>query len=245
MSISRLYNPDAKADILIVCEHASNYIPTVYDNLGLDSEVLNLHVAWDIGALELAKRLSDKLESRLLYATVSRLVYDLNRPPQSADAMPEQSEIFQIPGNKNLTDEEKQVRVKACYKPFHKALAKELEEARTLITIHSFTPVYKGQKRQTDIGILHDADDRLADQMLKQAEVCKDYIIKRNEPYSVEDGVTHTLAKHAIPKGKPNVMIEVRNDLIVSQEGQDKICTMLCGWLESALAKLLAEEVNS
>jgi predicted N-formylglutamate amidohydrolase len=100
--------------------------------------------------------------------------------------------------------------------------------------MHSFTPVYKGTQRQVEIGLLHDSDSRLADAMLELAPTQTGCVVRRNEPYGPQDGVTHTLKEHALPKTLPNVMIEVRNDLIQTEGQQRDMAILLAEWVRVA-----------
>jgi predicted N-formylglutamate amidohydrolase len=106
------------------------------------------------------------------------------------------------------------------------------------VTVHSFTPIYHGQLRSVEIGILHDSDARLADALLQTAVVHTDANVQRNEPYGPEDGVTHTLKEHAVKDGYFNVMLEIRNDLIETAEQQDHMAAVLSGWLVDACAQM-------
>jgi len=233
-----LHNADGKGQVLLVCEHASNRIPAALDNLGLDEAARLSHVAWDPGALAVAQEISQILDARLVASTVSRLVYDCNRPPEAPGAMPERSEVFDIPGNQNLTEAEKAARVATVYEPFRTLLAETIATSPTppvLVTIHSFTPVYLGKQRDVEIGILHDSDTRLADAMLDLAPKHTELNARRNDPYGPEDGVTHTLKLHALPNGLMNVMIEVRNDLIATADQQRAVGKMLAELIADAL----------
>lgn len=245
--------PDAPAELLnatgagrvfLVCEHASAHIPAQYDALGLDGEARLSHVAWDPGADAVARRMSEQLDAPLLHARVSRLVYDCNRPPEAPGAMPAQVERYRIPGNEGLSPAEKAARVAQVYDPFRRALAAALAARPAppvLVTVHSFTPVYMGQPRPTEIGILHDSDTRLADAMLARARDHSPLIFARNDPYGPEDGVTHTLKLHGIENGLLNVMIEIRNDLIAAPADQHAMADMLAGLLAAALADCPAD----
>lgn len=223
--------------MVLVCEHASAFIPQHYNNLGLDPSQTSSHIAWDPGALNTARYLSTKLDAVLVEGAVSRLIYDLNRPPESASAMIEKSEGHHIPGNSGLSDSEKQQRVDTYYMPFKNSLANVVANHPNpvLVTIHSFTPVYEGVSRAVEIGILHDADTRLANEILGAAS---GYEIMRNEPYGPEDGVTHTLKLHALPNGYPNVMIEVCNTLISSDAECEAMADNLHSWIEQAMTGL-------
>jgi predicted N-formylglutamate amidohydrolase len=238
--ITSIYNEHGQAPILLVCEHASNFIPDEFEQLGLDDAALKTHIAWDIGALTVAKKLSDALEARLLYSNVSRLVYDCNRPPDAPDAVVERGETHDVPGNQKLTTNASHDRVARYYQPFREALVSLLEQdtPQFFITIHSFTPVYFGQHRAVDIGILHDADSRLADSMLACARDYH-YVIRRNEPYSAQDGVTHTLKEHALQRGIPNVMLELKSSLLSDPDQHDQLCADLCIMLRCSFEKLL------
>lgn len=235
-------NAGGGSDVLLVCEHASNRLPECYGDLGLPGDALSSHIAWDPGALAVSQMMAKSLDAVLIYQRFSRLIYDCNRPPSSPMAMRDVSEVFRIPGNENLSEAEKSRRTAALYLPFQKRIADEIiarrqaGRATVLVTVHSFTPVYYGQKREVEIGILHDRDSRLADRMLAAAADTNLYRIARNEPYGVADGVTHTLEVHAIGAGLLNVMIEIRNDLITDDVGQGVVADFLTGLLRESLA---------
>ena len=231
-------NPGGRGGVLLVCEHASAAIPGEFGGLGLSDEARLSHVAWDPGALAVAEGLSRRLDAPLASGVVSRLVYDLNRPPESPGAMPEQSEIHSIPGNAGLSEAARAARVARYYAPFHEGLSRMLDGMAALVTVHSFTPSYHGARREVEIGVLHDSDARLADAMLARPPA--GYLVRRNDPYGPADGVTHTLIRHALPRGLPNVMLEVRNDLIASAAAQEAMAGTLADWLTAALGELRA-----
>ncbi|WP_262386705.1 hypothetical protein ROLI_031450 [Roseobacter fucihabitans] len=224
--------------IVLVCEHASNFIPDAFGDLGLSRGARDSHIAWDPGALGVARHLSDLLDAPLVAGGVSRLIYDCNRPPEAPDAMPMRSEAFDVKGNIELSAAARAARVAQVYTPFSTALSQVLDasEARVMITIHSFTPIYLGQSRPVEIGVLHDADARLGDAMLAHASAHTDLKTERNQPYGPEDGVTHTLKEHGIKRGLLNVMLELRNDLIATQDAQRAMAEMLTPWLCASVA---------
>jgi predicted N-formylglutamate amidohydrolase len=225
---------------LILCEHASNHIPARYDGLGLDPQDRESHAAWDPGALAVARHLSDALNSPLIASAVSRLVYDCNRPPEAASAMPAKSELIDVPGNQNLTKAQRQERVDTVYTPFCTAVTTQIsaQKPKILITMHSFTPVYYGKPRACEIGILHDADTRLADTMLANANLTPHLRVERNVPYGPEDGVTHSLKLHGLGHSLPNVMVEIRNDLIATPDQQKTIAGDLLHMIQPFLTGL-------
>lgn len=231
-----VFNPQGKGDVLLVCEHASAAIPGVFADLGLQRHALSSHIAWDPGALELSMQLAKMLDASLCYQRYSRLLYDCNRPPESPSAIPEKSEVYDIPGNRNLSARERDQRIETFYRPFEQGLSGLLEargksgRQTLLVTVHSFTPVFFGRAREVEVGILHDVDRRLADAMLAQVESLEGrFVTRRNEPYGPKDGVTHTLVEHGVKNGLLNVMIEVRNDLLRSQEEINAMAAYLGG----------------
>lgn len=238
-------NSTARGPVLLVCEHASKFFPPQFGSLGLTEDTLQSHIAWDPGALAVAKNMSGLLDAKLVAGTVSRLIYDCNRPPEAEGAMSVQSEVFAVPGNVDLTDQQRQMRVDQIYCPFTKVLDDTISQAASppvLVTIHSFTKNYMGADRAVEVGILHDTDSRLADAMLALAPAYMGLRVERNQPYGPEDGVTHTLRLHGLPNGLMNVMIEVRNDLLISEAAQKDIAAMLSSLIDAALAKIAQGE---
>ncbi|MHC0053588.1 N-formylglutamate amidohydrolase [Actibacterium sp. D379-3] len=223
--------------VVFLCEHAAHFIPPQYHDLGLRGTALTSHIAWDIGALALAQRLAGAFGAPLVAGRVSRLIYDCNRPPEAPDAIPARSEVFDIPGNADLTPQARQARQTDVYDPFCAAVDRAMLAARpaALVTVHSFTPVYNGQPRPVQIGILHDSDRRLADALLAQDWGNVD--VQRNQPYGPGDGVTHSLKLHAQSRGRANVMIEVRSDLIDHPEGLAAMAALLDRNLHAALTR--------
>ncbi len=235
---AHVLNADGRGRVVLVCEHASRFIPAALDSLGLDADALQSHAAWDIGARDVARTMMAALDAPLVEARVSRLVYDCNRPPTARDAIVEKSEFFEIPGNRALAEDARDARVREVYEPFRKALT-DTVAARTgpvmLVTIHSFTPVYMGQARQVELGLLHDSDDRVARAMMRLVGDHSSLRAELNQPYSAADGVTHSLREHAVPAGIPNVMIEIRSDFIDTAAGADRVAGELVAMLSAVI----------
>jgi predicted N-formylglutamate amidohydrolase len=237
-------NSAGNSDFLIVCEHASNRIPDSFDDLGLDEAALASHIAWDPGALAVAQAMSKRLDATLVAHRFSRLLYDCNRPPESPGAVPAVSEIYRIPGNTGLSAADRQARVDRFYVPFRDTMTAcidgRMSQARptALVTVHSFTPVYKGVRREVELGILHGNDARLADALLETSRAGTSLTVRRNEPYGPADGVIHTLDEHAVSRGLLNVMLEIRNDLIADRASQAEMADWLAGCLTQALGWL-------
>lgn len=239
-SIVDVINPDGSSAAVLVCEHASAFMPASFKYLGLPNELRQSHAVWDPGALGVARRLSAQLDATLVAGAVSRLIYDCNRPPDAADAMPSRVERIEVPGNAGLNAVDRKRRVQTYYEPFRATLADQIAAVPSpvIITIHSFTPVYAGQSRDVQIGILHDCDDRLASAMLDMAAEHTRLNAKRNQPYGPSDGVTHTLKEYGLAGGHPNVMIEIRNDLVQTETTQHQIADMLAEWLAEGCNKI-------
>ena len=186
----------------------------------------------------MAQTLANTLGAPLVMSRVSRLVYDCNRNTYAADAIPEKVENIDVPGNRALSDADRRARVIQVYVPFRDLLARTLTAFASppaLVTIHSYSPTWLGKPRDVEIGLLHDADDRLAKRMLRAAPT--GIKTRLNEPYSAADGVMHTLKAHALPWGLQNVMIEVRNDLISDAVRVARMATQIADMLTSALAR--------
>ena len=243
---AELINPTGKSPIVLICEHASNFIPASLNNLGLSSEDLVSHAAWDIGAYEMACEMSHLLDAPLIASRVSRLVYDCNRSPESGIGIPSKSELIEVPGNKNLSKAAINDRVEFVYQPFHELINKTIYDPERLalskqhaspviITIHSFTPIYFGEVRAVELGILHDNDDRLAKPMMQVALNRTSLKTEFNSPYSPSDNVMHTIHRHALEQQFVNVMIEVKNDLLSNSSEINSIAISLSGIIKESL----------
>ena len=233
-------NKVGASPIVLVCEHASNHVPEQFLRLGLMPEDLARHIAYDIGVAGVARALSRLLNAPLIVLRFSRLIYDCNRPPEAVGAMPEVSEVFEIPGNKNLSVAERLARTQQVYRPFHHALESFLDERAAarkpsaLVSIHSFTRIYKGQHRAVDLGLLFDRDDRLARRMMG---AIPEFTTRFNEPYGPADNVLHLMNLHAAPRGMHYLMIEIGNDLIEKASNQEQ-------WAERLAAPLAAAAIT-
>lgn len=237
-------NADAAGNLLLVCEHASNRMPAPWGDLGLTADQRQAHIAWDPGALGLARGLARRLDATLIHAPVSRLIYDCNRAPDMAGAMPRRSEVHDIPGNAAISPAERLARTDAVYLPWaaglHGVIARRIALGRrpVIVTIHSFTPLWHGQPRAVEFGVIHDADPALALAILAAAHGLTGLRSELNAPYSAADDVTHTLRLHATPYGLPNAMLEIRNDLIAGPEAEETMAAALAPVLNMGMAEI-------
>jgi predicted N-formylglutamate amidohydrolase len=219
-------NAGGASPFVLVCDHASNRIPDAYGDLGLTPAQRVMHVAWDPGALAVARQLSDLLDAPLVQSTVCRLVIDCNRDVDAPDLVPVTSERTEIPGNRDLGAAEKQSRISAFHAPFHQTIDALLGTRAAagietiLVTVHSFTPVYKDVHRPWPIGLIHGTDPAFS-AALRQALLEEEPRLELgwNQPYSAMNGVTFTLEHHGDGRELPASMIEIRHDEILAPEG--------------------------
>ena len=214
-------------DYLVICDHASNNIPLEYENLGISKKDLESHRAFDLGASEVASELSNLLSCNLVMANFSRLLIDPNRGKDDPTLIPKLSEGKIIKGNINISmfedDIERSKRIHRFYLPYHKQINrfiyKSLDNGKIpkILSIHSFTPIWKGKKREIDVGILWDKDNRLSKIFLNSLKNIK---LGDNKPYSGRLKNV-TLYKHATSRGIPHILIELRQDLL--KKDKDKL----------------------
>lgn len=231
---------NAAGPILLLCDHASNFIPEMFGGLGLGADSLASHIAWDPGAAEVTRELARLLDCPAILAPASRLLIDCNRAPADRDSIVEISEVTPVPGNVGLSPQQRAARAAAYHAPFHASIEAARIAAglrlRAMVSIHSFTPEYRGERRPWHIGLVHNADHRLADSLLPQLRVDAGLTVGDNQPYGPDDRVYHTLARHAEAHGLAALMIEIRNDLIADAAGQSAWAARLAPLLRDAVA---------
>ncbi|MBA5778842.1 N-formylglutamate amidohydrolase [Stappia sp. F7233] len=219
-------NRGGKGACVLLCDHASNRMPPKFGTLGLGAEELVAHIAWDPGALGVARHLSSLLDAPLVHPTVSRLVIDCNRREDAGDLIPEISERTAIPGNAALSEAEREERLDLVHRPFHRAIEALVDERLArgaptfLVSVHTFTPVYKDVPRRWQIGILSNVDRRLAGRLIGELSHEEGLCVGDNEPYAPRDGVYYTLARHGEGRGLATAMLEIRNDEVATAEAE-------------------------
>jgi len=232
-------NAAGTSPAVLICEHASNYIPDHLGNLGVDVCRLTEHIAWDPGALGVAEHLSDLLDAPLVYANISRLVLDINRAPTHEGSIVQNSDDVAVPGNVGLSALQRKLRVEAIYDPFHAAVdaaMKSRGETPCAISIHSFTPKLRNVHRPWHVGVLHNDDARLAEAIRRGLDTDPELIVGDNQPYSPADGVYHTIERHTAEKKYPGAMLEIRNDLIARALDQEAWASRLSRVLVPAIS---------
>lgn len=232
---------DRNSRWLITCDHASNRVPPDISggSLGLPAEDMQRHIALDVGAAGLARNLADRLGAAALLSTFSRLVIDPNRGEDDPTLVMRLYDGTLVPGNRHLDEAGIARRLTLLYRPYHDAYARlAARRSDTVIcAVHSFTPRLRGrQPRPWHVGVLHShRDSRLAHALIARLRAEPDLCIGDNEPYSGHlDG--DAIDRHALSQGRPNVLIELRNDLISESPGQIAWADRLAPILTAALA---------
>lgn len=234
--------PGSRAGLLFVCDHAANAMPEGYGTLGLRPELLATHIAYDIGAAAVTRDLAARFASAAILGRWSRLLIDLNRGPDDPTLVMKLSDGSIIAGNRDAGPEEIARRLRDFHAPYHAAIAAEIGglEARgvvpTVVSIHSFTPVWKGRKRKWDVAVLSDRDRRLADPLIARLAEAG-LAVGDNEPYSgALEG--DTLNRHGTRRGLPHVLIEIRQDRIGDTDHARRFAARLEPILRAALADM-------
>lgn len=231
--------PENPSRWLITCDHATNYVPDWINggDLGLPPEQMARHIAYDIGSAGVTRGLAAHLNASAVLSNFSRLVIDPNRGEHDPTLVMRLSDGAIIPANRHVDADEREQRLARLYRPYHNALA-DLAAHRddtVICAMHSFTPQLQGRPpRPWDVGILYADDDRLARPMI---EGCKaqGWCVGDNAPYfGYFPG--DAIDTHATPHARPNVLIEVRQDLIADAAGQALWAERLAPILEQALA---------
>jgi predicted N-formylglutamate amidohydrolase len=236
-------NGNGAGGFVVVCEHASNAIPERFAGLGLSGKALESHIAWDPGALDVARHMAERLDAPLVRATLSRLMIDCNRPLDAPDLIVLESDSIAVPGN-HISEEERRMRFATIHEPFHAVLGRLIDDRlaagrpTALVSVHSFTPVLHGRARPWEIGIIFGRDRRLADPFIDGLKEDGSLVVGVNEPYSPADRVFYTHERHAEPHGLPSVMIEIRNDLITDRASQRAMAERLARFVEGATVAL-------
>jgi len=218
-------NPHGAAPLLIACDHASNRIPARYAGLGLPPAELARHIAWDIGAAEVTRRLAFRLDAPAVLSGVSRLVIDCNRPFDDASSIPELSDGTAIPGNRGLDAAARQARAERHFLPYHREIERRLDgfAARGIVpvfvSVHSFTPAMGGRERPWHVGLLWDGDDRMARPLIAALRRQAGLVVGDNEPYSGADPRGYAIDVYGHRRGLPMAVFEVRQDLIDTRHG--------------------------
>ena len=239
--VERIEGPD-DSGLLLICDHASNALPAEYGSLGLARDAFDRHIAFDIGAAGVTRKLAAVLRAPAVLSTYSRLLIDPNRGADDPTLVMRISDGALIPGNARIDASEIERRRRQFWQPYRDAVADRLDAmlatrvVPAIVSMHSFTPVMKGVARPWHISMLWDLDARLARPLIDGLGAERDLVVGDNEPY---DGALEgdTMYDLGTMRGLPHVLIEIRQDLIGDEKGQ----TVWAEKLARVLAPILAE----
>ncbi len=229
-----------QSNFVIVVDHASRRIPARLGDLGLPAAELQRHIAWDIGALEVARRVAAELDALLVAQNYSRLVIDCNRDPGVASSIPTVGESIPIPGNVGLSEQQIDARRREIFDPYHDHIRALLDQRlaanrRTiLVSQHSMTNIFRGVRREMHAAILYNRDRRFAGLVLDMLRRDANLHIADNEPYFVSDQTDYTIPRHGEARGLPHVEIEIRQDLLLDDASQDDWAGRIAAALRAA-----------
>ena len=228
--------------LVLICDHASNHLPREYGSLGLPRAEFERHIAYDIGAAEVTRRMSALLGVPAILSNFSRLLIDPNRGPDDPTLIMQLSDGAIIEGNAHLTNEERERRIKGYYQPYHEAIEQLLEACilsqrpPAIVSLHSFTQEWHGSLRPWEAALLWDKDARLVKPLLDCLRKETDFSIGDNEPYS---GALQgdTMYRHGTRRGLAHALVEIRQDQIRDTEGQQE----WAGRLADILTRIFAD----
>jgi predicted N-formylglutamate amidohydrolase len=238
-----VFRAKARSSFVIVCDHAGRELPRGLGTLGLSPEELQSHIAWDIGARGVARRLADLLDAALVLQRYSRLVIDCNRPLSAPDSIVLKSGGIPVLGNQALTRAEAEERARSIFKPYHAQIRSILNEREAhgqpslLVALHTFTPELLGVPRPWHTGILYHRDTRLALPLLDLLRQEPGLVVGDNEPYRASDSSDLSIIEHGERRGLPYVEIEIRQDLVSDETGQVAWAERFARLLPAAISK--------
>jgi len=238
----QVHRAGATAPQLVVCDHAGREFPRALNHLGLAPQHRVSHIAQDLGAGDLSLALSERLNATGVLCNYSRLVVDCNRSLTDMSAFLDMSDGVEVPGNRGLSDEAREIRAEAIYRPYHGAIDAELDrlcavvEAPVLIAIHSFTRFLDGEDRRWDCGVLWDLDARIARPLLDALRDDGTLLVGDNLPYSGRHPEDFTVDHHAETRRFPYAALEVRQDLLDTPARLERMADRIHAALEPILA---------
>ena len=218
----------------VFCDHASNIIPPSLNALGLPDDILQTHIALDIGSSALGKVLAERLGGEFFQSTVSRLVVDVNRDPFATDVIPVVSDQIPIPGNQMLSDADRQDRIARFHVPYHTGLSAALDAFCTrhdtpmIISVHSFTKRLMGTSddRPWPVGLLWKHDERSAQSVINALSQTTDWLIGNNQPYDARE-FNYSIDRHASPRNVLHLTFEIRQDMIDGPDDVNRLADIL------------------
>lgn len=235
-------NENGSAHLILICDHAGRHVPSTLDGLGVDTEHMDRHIAYDIGAAVVTRQMSERLDATAFLHNYSRLVIDCNRPLGHPESIPETSDNTVIPANVGLPEQQALKRIDTLFWPYHQAVSNVVGHRwrvngrpPVLFSIHSFTPSFGTESRPWDAGVLYNRDPRLAIPLMEMLRG-RGLHVGDNQPYSGLEAA-YTIDVHGTSPGLANVVVEIRQDQIPDAEGQDRWATILTECLSEIMKR--------
>ena len=225
-------NTGANSPFVLVCDHAGKAVPRRLARLGLPDEAFDLHIAQDIGALDLARRVGEALDACVIHQIYSRLVIDCNRDPSHPQSIVAEADGWTVTGNIGLAAADADARRLAVFDPYHARISAELDARRSrgvptlLVCVHSFTPSLGGQDRPWHVGVLHLGDSAASTAILERLRREAGLVVGDNEPYAM-DGTDYTAPFHSRRAGIDAVELELRQDLLQDPPSARRLADLL------------------
>lgn len=217
---------DPASGLVILCDHASNRLPPEYGDLGLPASEFERHIAYDPGAAAVTLAMAERLRAPAVLSTFSRLLIDANRGEDDPTLIMRLSDGSIVPGNHHVDTAERARRVARFHAPYHRAVGEAIERSiatghiPAIVSIHSFTPIWRGRKRPWQVGILWDTDGRLAVPLIERLAADPHLTVGDNEPYQGALA-NDTMYRHATRRGLAHALVELRQDLIIEPHGAE------------------------
>ena len=226
MAPVRILRESGTARFVLLCDHASNFIPAELRALGLPVPELTRHIAWDIGAAGVTEVMSEILDAPAILCNTSRLVIDCNRQLRAVDLIPEVCDGTVIPGNAGIRESSRADRVDRWFRPYHEAVEAVLDEHGdvVVVSIHSMTPALRGQAlRPWQIALSsHPSGRSLTDQVLQKLRLPGDVTVGDNQPYDMDPEVDYSVPFHALRRGLRYIQVEFRQDEVADLASQQR-----------------------
>lgn len=219
--------PEGRSRFVLICDHATNRIPGELDRLGLGEGVLATHIAWDIGAAGVARRLAERFDAPAILSTVSRLVIDCNRHPDAPDLIPEISDGTIIPGNRGLTDHARSRRLERWFSRYHAAIEALLDDRGRsghlpmVISVHSMAATLQGIARPWQVALATHHERRFAEPVLAALRRLEGVAVGDNQPYDLDPAIDFSIPHHAMRRNLPHLQVEFRQDQVGDAAGQE------------------------
>ena len=241
-------NGNGASPFVLTCDHAGRAIPDRLGDLGLSAGEMDRHIAYDLGAAALARRLSERLDAPLVIQSYSRLVIDCNRDPEVAASIVDASDGTPIPANQAVSEADRGRRRAEIHAPYHAAITALLDTRAVaarpaiLFSVHSCTPVMDGFARPWHAGLLYNRDSQFSHALMPLlAAAAPDLNFAFNQPYTVDDEEDFTIPIHGEARGLVHGLVEIRNDQLAGQTGVERWADLLAETIGEAAKEFLGE----